>query len=53
MSRGGEVDTQTGYEAAWLVMLNCLGSLEAEMVTSDRVTRIVNVLGMVKFALRT
>ncbi len=47
---GRDVDTQTGYEAAQLVMLNCLASLKAEIGDLDRVTRIVKVLGMVNSA---
>ncbi len=44
---GRDVDTQTGYEAARLVMLNCLAGLKAEIGDLDRVTRIVRVFGMV------
>ena len=44
---GREVDTATGYEAARLVMLNCLAGLKAEIGDLDRVTRIVRVFGMV------
>jgi len=47
---GREIDTKTGYEAARLVMLNCLASLKAEIGDLDRVTRIVKVLGMVNSA---
>ena len=44
---GRDVDTATGYEAARLVMLNCLAGLKAEIGDLDRVTRIVRVFGMV------
>ncbi len=44
---GREVDTATGYEAARLVMLNCLAGLKTEIGDLDRVTRIVRVFGMV------
>jgi enamine deaminase RidA (YjgF/YER057c/UK114 family) len=44
---GEDVDTATGYEAARLVMLNCLASLKAEIGDLDRVARIVRVFGMV------
>ena len=44
---GRDVDTQTGYEAARLVMLNCLAGLKAEIGDLDRVRRIVRVFGMV------
>lgn len=44
---GREIDTATGYQAAQLVMLNCLASLKAEIGDLDRVMRIVRVFGMV------
>jgi enamine deaminase RidA (YjgF/YER057c/UK114 family) len=44
---GGDVDTATGYEAARLVMLNCLAGLKAEIGDLDRVARVVRVFGMV------
>ena len=44
---GRDVDTQTGYEAARLVMLNCLAGLKTEIGDLDRVRRIVRVFGMV------
>ncbi len=44
---GREVDTATGYEAARLVMLNCLAGLKTEIGDLERVTRIVRVFGMV------
>ena len=44
---GRDVDTQTGYEAARLVMLNCLAGLKIEIGDLDRVRRIVRVFGMV------
>ena len=44
---GRELDAKAGYEAARLVMLNCLASLKAEIGDLDKVTRIVKLLGMV------
>ena len=44
------VDVETGYQAAQLVMLNCLASLREEIGDLDRVTRIVKLLGMVNSA---
>jgi enamine deaminase RidA (YjgF/YER057c/UK114 family) len=44
---GKDVDVETGRQAAELVMLNCLGSLKAEIGDLDRVTRVVKLLGMV------
>ncbi|MBI4492142.1 MAG: RidA family protein [Chloroflexi bacterium] len=44
---GLDLDTKTGYEAARLVMLNCLASLKQEIGDLDRVTRVVKLLGMV------
>jgi enamine deaminase RidA (YjgF/YER057c/UK114 family) len=44
---GEDVDTATGYEAARLVMLNCLAGLKAEIGDLDRVARVVRVFGMV------
>ena len=44
---GREMDAKAGYEAARLVMLNCLASLKAEIGDLDKVTRIVKLLGMV------
>jgi enamine deaminase RidA (YjgF/YER057c/UK114 family) len=47
---GADLDVATGYEAARLVMLNCLSSLKEEIGELDRVTRIVKLLGMVNCA---
>ena len=47
---GADLDVATGYEAARLVMLNCLTSLKEEIGELDRVTRIVKLLGMVNCA---
>jgi enamine deaminase RidA (YjgF/YER057c/UK114 family) len=47
---GADLDVATGYEAARLVMLNCLASLKEEIGELDRVTRIVKMLGMVNSA---
>ena len=44
---GEDVDAATGYEAARLVMLNCLAGLKAEIGDLDRVARVVRVFGMV------
>lgn len=44
---GRDVDVETGYQAAQLVMLNALASLKAEIGSLDRVKRIVKLLGMV------
>ncbi len=44
---GADVDVQTGYQAARLVMLNCLSSLKEAIGDLDRVTRVVKLLGMV------
>jgi enamine deaminase RidA (YjgF/YER057c/UK114 family) len=42
-----EVSVEEAYEAAKLVMLNCLRSLRDEIGSLDRVLRIVKLLGMV------
>jgi len=47
---GRELDTKAGYEAARVVILNCLASLKAEIGDLDKVTRIVKLLGMVNSA---
>ncbi len=47
---GADVDVETGYQAARLVMLNCLSSLKEAIGDLDRVTRIVKMLGMVNSA---
>lgn len=44
---GRDMDVETGYQAAQLVMLNCLATLKDELGDLDRVKRIVKVLGMV------
>jgi enamine deaminase RidA (YjgF/YER057c/UK114 family) len=44
---GGERSIEEGYEAAKLVMLNCLASLKEAIGDLDRVERIVKLLGMV------
>lgn len=44
---GRDLDLDTAYQAARLVMLNCLASLKAEIGSLDRVRRIVKLLGMV------
>jgi enamine deaminase RidA (YjgF/YER057c/UK114 family) len=47
----GKVDAERtieeGYEAARLTMLNCLATLQAEVGSLDRVSRIVKLFGMV------
>ncbi len=44
---GAERTVEEGYQAAQLVMLNCLSSLKQEIGDLDRVERIVKLLGMV------
>jgi enamine deaminase RidA (YjgF/YER057c/UK114 family) len=44
---GAERTVEEGYEAAKLVMLNCLSSLKEAIGDLDRVERIVKLLGMV------
>jgi enamine deaminase RidA (YjgF/YER057c/UK114 family) len=44
---GAEKSIEEGYQAAQLVMLNCLSSLKQEIGDLDRVERIVKLLGMV------
>ncbi len=44
---GADLDVATGYQAARLVMLNCLTSLKQEIGELDRITRVVKLLGMV------
>ena len=44
---GAERTVEDGYEAAKLVMLNCLSSLKQELGDLDRVRRVVKLLGMV------
>lgn len=47
---GRDMDVETGYQAARLVMLNCLATLKAELGDLDRVRRVVKLLGMVNSA---
>ena len=47
---GRDMDVETGYLAARLVMLNCLATLKEELGDLDRVRRIVKLLGMVNSA---
>jgi enamine deaminase RidA (YjgF/YER057c/UK114 family) len=44
---GAERTVEEGYQAAQLVMLNCLSSLKQEIGDLDRVERVVKLLGMV------
>ena len=44
---GRDFTTEEGYQAARLVMLNCLASLRAAVGSLDRVRRVVKLLGMV------
>ena len=44
---GRDLTVEQGYEAARVTMVNCLGSLQAEIGDLERVVRIVKVLGMV------
>jgi enamine deaminase RidA (YjgF/YER057c/UK114 family) len=44
---GAERTVEEGYQAAQLVMLNCLSSLKQEIGDLDRVERIVKLLGLV------
>ena len=44
---GRDLTTEQGYEAARLVMLACLASLQAEIGDLNRVRRVVKLLGMV------
>ena len=44
---GAERTVEEGYQAAQLVMLNCLASLKQVIGDLDRVERIVKLLGMV------
>ena len=47
---GRDMDVETGYLAARLVILNCLATLKEELGDLDRVRRIVKLLGMVNSA---
>jgi enamine deaminase RidA (YjgF/YER057c/UK114 family) len=44
---GRDITTEQAYEAARLVMLNCLTSAKRELGDLDRIKRIVKLLGMV------
>ena len=44
---GRELTTEQAYEAARVVMLNCLATVQRELGDLDRVKRIVKLLGMV------
>lgn len=47
---GRDLTVEEGYQAARLVMLNCLASLKALIGDLDRVKRVVKLLGMVNSA---
>ncbi len=47
---GGDVDLETGQEAARLTGLQMLRSIKAELGSLDRVARVVKVFGMVNCA---
>jgi enamine deaminase RidA (YjgF/YER057c/UK114 family) len=44
---GRDLNTEQAYEAAKVVMLNCLASMKRELGDLDRVKRVVKLLGMV------
>ena len=44
---GRDLTTEQAYEAARVVMLNCLATVQRELGDLDRVQRIVKLLGMV------
>ena len=44
---GRDLTIEQGYEAARLVMLNCLGTIKREIGDLDKVERIVKLLGFV------
>ncbi len=44
---GRDLTVEEGYEAARLVMLNCLGTIKREIGDLDKVERIVKLLGFV------
>jgi enamine deaminase RidA (YjgF/YER057c/UK114 family) len=44
---GRDLTTEEAYDAAKVVMLNCLASIKREVGDLDRVKRIVKLLGMV------
>ena len=48
---GAGVSLEEGYQAARLVMLNCLASVKEALGDLDRVKRIVKLLGMVNATL--
>ena len=47
---GGAISLESGREAARLVGLQLLGTLQAELGSLDKVTRVVKLLGMVNCA---
>jgi len=47
---GSDLDVDTAYRAARLVLLNCLTTLKAEIGQLDRVRRVVKLFGMVNSA---
>lgn len=47
---GRDLDVEAGYQAARLVMLNCLASIKAEVGDLDQVTCIIRLFGMVNSA---
>jgi enamine deaminase RidA (YjgF/YER057c/UK114 family) len=44
---GYDLTLEQGYEAAKVVMLNCLASVKRELGDLDRIRRVVKLLGMV------
>jgi len=44
---GRDLNTEQAYEAAKVVMLNCLASVKRELGDLDRIKRVVKLLGMV------
>jgi enamine deaminase RidA (YjgF/YER057c/UK114 family) len=44
---GRDLSTEQAYEAAKVVMLNCLASVKRELGELDRIKRVVKLLGMV------
>lgn len=47
---GRELILEQGYEAAKIVMLNCLGTVKHELGDLDRVKKVIKLLGMVNCA---
>src|SRR5262245_51165480 len=45
---GRDLNTEQAYEAAKVVMLNCLASVKHELGDLDRIKRVVKLLGLVK-----